>query len=113
MKKTHTPHLRTGVVSLLAIVMSLGGIPGCYHYRVTVPQPTPATDYEKETVHALVWGLIQQDTVAKDCTSNSLDEVRTTTNIGYQLVSVLTLGIWAPMDVEWRCAKSEPKVGTL
>ena len=37
--------------------------------------------------------------------SNGLDEVRISTNLGYPFVSVATLGIWVPLDVEWRCAR--------
>lgn len=83
---------------------------GCYHYHVTAPKPDPATDYEHRTAHAFLWGLIQSDNVrATDCVSNALDEVHITTNFGYAIVSVATLGIWVPLDVEWRCAK-EPSL---
>jgi hypothetical protein len=78
---------------------------GCYHFRVTAPNPTPATDYEKRTLYSFAWGLVQQNVPAQDCASNALDEVRVTTNFGYVLISVVTLGIVVPVDVEWRCAK--------
>lgn len=79
---------------------------GCYHYRVIAPDPDPATEYEKRTVHSLFWGLLQaRDISADDCLSNALDEVRVSTNLGYSAISVATLGIWMPMDVRWRCAK--------
>lgn len=86
---------------------------GCYHYRVVVPGPDPATDYERRTVHALFWGLLQEDTPATDCLSNALDEVRVTTNLGYLAVSVASLGIWVPMQVSWRCAKEDAPVGDI
>ncbi|TVQ02063.1 MAG: hypothetical protein EA359_12665 [Balneolaceae bacterium] len=79
---------------------------GCYHYRVIAPDPEPATDYEKRTVHSLFWGLMQaRDISADDCLSNALDEIRITTNLGYSVISVATVGIWMPMDLRWRCAK--------
>ena len=37
--------------------------------------------------------------------SNGLDEARISTNLGYLILSVATLGIWVPLDVEWRCAR--------
>lgn len=86
---------------------------GCYHYRVVAPKPDPATDYEHRTVHALFWGLVQQDVPSDDCVSNAMDEVRVTTNFGYLVVSVVTLGIWVPLDVEWRCAKIPPSEGEI
>lgn len=101
-------------MALVAVVVAtIAGGPGCYHFRVTAPQPDPATEYEQRTVHALFWGLLQTDTRAVDCESNALDEVRVTTNFGYALVSVATLGIWVPMDVEWRCAKEPSGEGEL
>jgi len=84
---------------------------GCYHYRVTVPQPNPATEYEQRTAHVLFWGLLQQDTPASDCVSNALDEVVATTNLGYLVISVATLGIWVPMQVKWRCGKEPLQEG--
>lgn len=82
-------------------------VSGCYHYRITVPDSDPATDYESRTMHTFFWGLLNdpEKQVAEDCRSNSIDEVRVSTNFGYALVTVVTLGIWAPIDVEWRCGK--------
>ena len=80
---------------------------GCYHYRVVAPRPDPATE------HALFWGLLQEDVRAADCVSNALDEVRVTTNAGYLLVSTATLGIWVPLQLEWRCSKSPSPEGRL
>ena len=87
---------------------------GCYHYHVTAPKPDPATEYESRTVHSYLWGLIQSDNVeASDCLSNALDEVHITNNFGYSVVTVVTLGIWAPLDVQWRCAKEPSPDGEI
>ena len=83
---------------------------GCYHYRVIPPQPNPATEYQQKTAHALLWGLFEQNTTAFDCESNALDEVEVTTNVGYLLVAAVTVGIWVPMRIRWRCAKEEAQV---
>ena len=80
---------------------------GCYHFRVTAPSPDPATEYQSRTVHSFFWGLIQESVPANDCASNALDEVTMTTNLGYSVISVVTLGIWMPMNVRWRCARQE------
>ena len=99
-----------GIVLVLCMMTTCGG---CYHYRVVVPEPDPATDYEQATVHALFWGLLQRDVAADDCISNAMDEVRVTTNLGYLAVSVATLGIWVPMQVQWRCAKEPQPNGQI
>lgn len=80
---------------------------GCYHTRINA-KGEPATDYRKETIHTLAWGLVQENPEPDDCLSGTLDEVRVSTNFGYCLITVATLGFWCPMEVEWRCAKVTP-----
>lgn len=87
---------------------------GCYHYRVVAPDPEPATDYQSRVAHSLFWGLVQsKDISADDCLSNAMDEVRVTTNLGYSAISVATLGIWTPMNIQWRCAKEPLQEGEI
>jgi hypothetical protein len=94
------------ILLLLVLIML---VPGCYHTRVLVNNPDPATEYQSEVTTSYFWGLVQNNPVAKDCLSNRIDEVRVSTNFGYLLVSVATLGIVVPMQVEWRCAKDCPR----
>ena len=98
---------------LLALVATGPLQTGCYDYRVVSARPDPATDYTHRTRHAFFWGLLQQDAVATDCVSNALDEVRVSTNAGYLVVSVLTLGVWVPLDVQWKCAKRPTQEGEI
>jgi hypothetical protein len=72
---------------------------------VRSPEPNPATDYRSATLHAFLWGAIEQEQIAENCKSNAIDEVRVQNNFGYALVTVVTLGIWMPLDVEWKCRK--------
>ena len=96
---------------IVALVLMLHVFSGCYHYRVTAPDPLPASPAKSEqiTVHSVFWGLFpksQPHVFAKNCRmSNALDEVKMTTNFGYAFVTILSLGLWSPMDVEWRCSK--------
>jgi hypothetical protein len=93
----------------------------CYHYRISTVNKDPSTTYRKKTVNSFFWGLVQKrqngiDVVAADCDSlklNSLDEVRVSTNLGYALITVATLGIWSPMTVEWKCPKPCPREGEI
>jgi hypothetical protein len=83
---------------------------------VAAPHFDPATEPKHRTVHALAWGLISKPelTAAADCEpSNALDDVRVTHNLGYALITVATLGFWAPMQVEWRCAKQPQATGVI
>ena len=94
---------------------------GCYHYRVSTTNSDPSTSYVKVTAHSFFWGLAQKrqkniDIVAANCDSlrvNSLDEVRVSNNFGYALVTVVTLGIWSPMQFQWKCAKPCAREGEI
>lgn len=89
-----------------AMILILVALNGCYHYNVHAPNFDPATEYQKKTAHSLFWGLAQKDVSAENCVaSHGIDEVRVTTNLGYAIITIATLGIWCPMTVEWKCAK--------
>jgi hypothetical protein len=92
--------VHTVLVALSIVVMQ-----GCYHSRVIL-NSQPATEYKSKCVNAFLWGLIQENVEPDNCPgSNGLQEVRVNWNLGYSLITIATLGIWSPTQVEWRCAK--------
>ena len=108
MNKQYNYYIRIVIfISLMSMTQ------GCYHYRVSSAHFDPSTSYNQKTVHSFFWGLVQPgengiSVVANNCDSlniHSIDEVRISTNFGYALLTVVTLGIWSPMTVEWKCAK--------
>ena len=109
----HLPRLRrTASAASLLLLLSAG----CYHYRVAAPAFDPATEPQRAVVHSLAWGLVNKPvtTLARNCAnSNALDQVRVSSNLGYTLVTVLTLGFWAPVEVEWQCAKRREEPGDI
>jgi hypothetical protein len=101
---------------ILLMVLALSLCQGCYHTRVTTSKFDPSTGYQKKVVHSLFWGLAQHDVIATNCDSlklKSLDEVRISTNFGFALITVATLGIWCPLQVEWKCPKPCRREGEL
>jgi hypothetical protein len=102
------------LLSASVLVLSLGQ--GCYHYRISTSKFDPSTNYQRRHTDSFFWGLVQKDLKATNCDSlnlKSLDEVRVTTNFGYSLITVATLGIWCPMTIEWKCPKPCPQEGEL
>lgn len=105
----------------LLLVVICAFFQGCYHYRVSTTKSDPSTTYVTKTAHAFLWGLVQKrenavDVVAANCDSigvNKLDEVRVTTNFGYSLITVATLGIWSPVTIQWKCAKPCAREGEI
>jgi hypothetical protein len=100
-------------MSRLTIIVLWLGLSACYRNTVVVPRRDPVTEWHGKTVHSLFWGLVKsRDPVARDCEpSNALDSVRSDTNLGFALLTVITLGIWSPTRLEWRCARL-PDQGT-
>lgn len=104
------------LLCIILITLLLAFNQGCYHTRVLTSHNDPSTGYNKKTVSSFFWGLVQHDVVATDCDLlqlKSIDEVRVTTNFGYSLITVLTIGIWCPMKVEWKCPKPCPRTGDI
>lgn len=90
-------------VGMLILILTMGG---CAHHRIVVPEPTPGSDYHTATLHAFLWGAIEETHVATECArTNVLDEVRVRDNLGFSLAAVLTLGLWLPTEVEYKCGK--------
>src|SRR5262245_38339356 len=105
-------YARAAVFALL-----LTSAPGCYHYKVTAAGPAganPSTFPQSATLHAVFWGLGQDQTLEHVCAQDeALARVRTTSNFGYTLLTVITLGMWAPVQVEYACANPTPATGTI
>lgn len=103
-----------------ALILALA-LQSCYHYRVSSANFDPGTEYQRKTVHSYLWGAVQSrdngiDVVTANCDAvkiNKLDEVRVTTNLGYALITVVSLGIWCPMQIEWKCAKPCSTIGEI
>ncbi|MBI3218414.1 MAG: hypothetical protein HYZ44_02785 [Bacteroidetes bacterium] len=106
---------------MLVLLLTMTLTQGCYHYRVASAKFDPSTNYQKKRVDSFFWGAAQKrtnaiDVVTANCDSlniNKIDEVRVTTNYGYALITVVTLGIWCPIQIEWKCAKPCEREGSI
>ena len=99
--------LAVGCLSLL-----LGVQTGCYHYRVSGEDVPVGSEAKQATLWSSLWGTRQQNiNTGLTCLSNPTAEVTMSSNFGYALLTVLSLGLVAPIDVEWKCAKDRPTSG--
>jgi hypothetical protein len=96
------------VRDLLPIVCLLAG---CAQHRLIVAHPNPTGEPVTVSSNAFGLGTLERRTVA-DCPTNLLDEVRVHQNLGQALATVLTLGLWMPIRIEYRCAKVPTGVGS-
>ena len=89
---------------------------GCFHYRLAPVAAdgrvlAPATEPQSETLWSFVWGFVQPSVRPSTCQGNGVAEVTSSTNFGFAALTVVTLGLVAPFEVEWRCAKDSPTQG--
>ena len=69
-------------------------------------------DVTKRTVHAFLWGALQQNLLPPAPSADSktpancrsMREVKLPMRYGHALITVLTAGIWSPMRVAWQCS---------
>ena len=94
-------------LSLLLVLQA-----GCYHYRVYGKEVPVGSEAKQETLWSSVWGTRQQNiNTDATCLRNPTAEVTMSSNVGYALLTVLSLGFVSPMDVAWKCAKDDPTGG--
>lgn len=105
----HAPRLA------LVLVVVLGG---CYSHRVATvgsdPDGTapPATEYEGGVAWSILWGLVEKPVPPPtNCQGQALAEVRASSNLAYDLLSVVTLGAVVPVRLDWACARPTPGTG--
>lgn len=69
----------------------------------------------KKTTWSFLWGLVQPKDVNPKCDArfNHMNKVTVKNNLGFALISVVTLGIVMPQKIEWCCAPYSPAPATL
>lgn len=70
----------------------------------------PGTEWESDRSNVFLWGAIRDDVRIESCklgdgTRLNIEEIKIEKNLGCQLAALLTLGIWQPAKISWRCAK--------
>ena len=82
------------------------------------PQNMPGTEWKSKNVNSFLWGLIRQDLPITNCRLANgqrlgIEQIRVGRSVGQVLTTVLTLGIWAPTRVSWRCCRPPSQSGRL
>ena len=94
----------------VAVMAGLLAFPGCAQYHLTIPSSDPnqpegqASEYQTETMNAYAWGLmLDPQVVGADKCTDGINDVFVDRNFGQDLASVVTLGLWMPAEVRYRC----------
>ncbi len=69
----------------------------------------------QKTTWSFAWGLVQPNDINPNCDSraNHLNIVTVKNNLGFALISVLSLGIVMPQRIEWSCSPYSPPTDSL
>lgn len=88
---------------------------GCYSHQVAGGEETSprATEPQRATSWSYVWGAVERHPEPDDCHGPGLAETTYRSNLGYQALTVLTLGFVSAATVEWQCAAPDTSGGDL
>ena len=105
--------MRSGICSIdivrrrlpgIVLLASLAAAQGCATHQVRAPNSDPLEKtYQRESPQAFFWGLVLSPQVVTAKCGGGLNDVILKRNFLHDLASVLTLGIWMPTEVEFRC----------
>lgn len=110
-------HQSKHIVFITTMSISLF-LSSCYTYRVQTHAQAGSEEIAVNS-SSFFWGLVQSPKAGITtplCDSldvNGMSVVRVKTNLGYALITVLSLGIWCPMKIYYRCSKPCQKIGHL
>ena len=91
---------------MLAALLGLSlPLQACAYHQLRVAEPNGYGDFHSANTNAYFWGALEETKVADKCATNLIDEVRVRTSVPQALATVLTLGIWMPATVKYKCAK--------
>lgn len=82
------------------------------------PQNMPGTEWKSANRNSFIWGLIRQDLPILNCRLANgqrlgIEEIRVGRSKLQVLVTFVTLGLWAPTRISWRCCRPLSQSGTL
>jgi hypothetical protein len=96
MTKTKSPLVLTLLVVLFMTT-------NCMSTKVIAKYDSDSIQPHAATKYTLFWGLLQSQDVPAECPSKCICKVSAETNIGFILLSAVTLGIVVPQRVVWEC----------
>src|SRR5690348_17035377 len=102
------------VLCLCLMIVSFTALEGCSKYTVTTSFRNPSDlVYKKYIATTYFWGIVNKphSIIDSTCGRGGLSEVKVTSNIGYSLIHVVTLGIVHIVKIECKCQKEPPIIG--
>src|SRR3954469_6070423 len=105
----------TLIITLLVLELGVQSCSTVHVYQAGGPQGReggnqPSTEWESKRSNTFLWGAIRQDVRIENCVLGdgsrlNIEEIKIQKNFGSIVATVLTLAIWEPVRISWRCAK--------
>ncbi len=95
---------------LLAVTLSCTS---CMSTRVVSLYDNDSVVKNTKTTWSFAWGLVAPKDIDARCESKRMSSATNSTNLGYILLSTVTLGIVVPQKIEWECAPPDPEIEEL
>ena len=102
-------------LSALMLAASISSCTTIHGYQTGGPRGReqgnqPGTEWESRPSNTFLWGAIRQDVFIDNCKLGdgsriNIEEFKIEKKAPHILATVLTLGLWEPMRISWRCAK--------
>lgn len=90
----------------VALLLFVAGPVGCYHARIETGVLASATRIDQNWAPGFLFGLVPPGAVDTSGTCiNGVSTVETQLGFANQLVSMLTVGIYTPMQINVTCAQ--------
>ena len=90
----------------------------CASFQVSVPDSDPiktkgeTAGYQKKTMNAYFWGLaLDPQVLAAECHGQAINDFVIYHTLAHDLAGVITLGLWMPTEVYFRCKAPSTKPG--
>lgn len=106
----HSPHHRPRAW-LLACAAGILLLAGCARFRLAAPVPDPdpaghgsqAMEYRKAILHDHFWGSAGEPRLLLTECTQGIRDVILHRSLAHDLAGVLTLGMWMPVELHYRC----------
>ena len=114
-KTTSSVAFRKQWFPVLLLLAGLTCAQGCADYQVRIPDSDPLEQhYKGGMMQGYFWGFwMKPQVMAAECQGEAINDVVIKRNYLLDLASVLTLGIWMPIEVSFRCRAPDIDVGAF
>jgi len=98
------------IVGLVLCITSFIFLTGCASFHITIPDSDPIRlahqkdIYVEKNMHAFLWGLmLDPQLFSAECEGQGINDVVIDHNLAHSFAGVISLGLWMPTKVRFRC----------